>query len=96
MLLRFMGKWMNSNNCCEVTDHTFAAEICQRCMFDEKNEIPHWQSGVAYLHMIFSKLYHQIIFNIWFLTGAIMANDLNWIKNYYAVIIANFLSDIHT
>ena len=25
-----------------------------------------------------------------------MANDLNLIKNNYAVIIANFLSDIHT
>ena len=48
-------------------------------------------------HMI-SKLYHLIIFNIWkiyFLTGAIMTNDLNLIfKN--AVIIANFLSDINT
>ena len=49
------------------------------------------------VHMI-SKLYHLIIFNIWkilFPTGAIMANDLNLIlKN--AIIIANYLSDIHT
>ena len=39
------------------------------------------------------------MFNIWeiqFLTGAIMANDLNLIKNNHAVIIANFFSDIHT
>ena len=26
MPLRFMGKWMNSNNRHEVTDHTFATE----------------------------------------------------------------------
>ena len=42
MPLRFMGKWMNSNNHCEVTDQTFAPEICQRCTFDRKKEIPYW------------------------------------------------------
>ena len=49
--------------------------------------------------MIFSKLYHQIIFNIWeikFLIGAIMANYLHLILKNYAVIIANFLNHIHT
>ena len=40
--LRFMRKWMNSNNRREVTDQTFAAEICLRCTFDKKNKIPHW------------------------------------------------------
>ena len=35
---------MNSNNCSEVTDQkqTFVTEICLRCAFDEKNEIPYW------------------------------------------------------
>ena len=27
MPYRFMGKWMNSIECCEVTDQTFAAKI---------------------------------------------------------------------
>ena len=34
-----MGKWMNSNNSSEVTDQTFATQICK---FDGKNEIPYW------------------------------------------------------
>ena len=38
---------MNSNNCHKVTDQTFAAEICQRCTFDEKMEIPYWSYGVS-------------------------------------------------
>ena len=42
MPLRFMGRWMNSNNHCKVTDQTFATEICQRCKFDGKKEIPYW------------------------------------------------------
>ena len=36
-----------------------------------------------FANMIFSKLYHQIIFiilEIWFLRGTIMATDLNLIK----------------
>ena len=37
MPLRFVGKWMNLNNHLEVTDQTFAAEICT---FDGKKEIP--------------------------------------------------------
>ena len=37
-----MGKWMNSNNRREVTNQSFAAEICQRCTFDGKKEIPYW------------------------------------------------------
>ena len=36
-----MGKWMNSNNRCKVTDQTFAAKICQRYTFDGKKEIPY-------------------------------------------------------
>ena len=39
MPLRFMGKWINSNNCHEVTDQAFGEKICQRCTFDGKNEI---------------------------------------------------------
>ena len=42
MPLRFMGKWMNLNNGREVTDQTFASEICQRYSFDRKKEIPYW------------------------------------------------------
>ena len=39
--LRFMGQWMNSNNCREVIDQAFVTEICQRSTFDGKKEIPH-------------------------------------------------------
>ena len=39
----WMGKLINSNNCCEVTDQTFAAEMCQRYTCDGKKEIPYWE-----------------------------------------------------
>ena len=59
---------------------------------------PRYEGIFGYFCMIFSKLC-QMIFNIWkiqFLTGAIMVNYSNLILKKYAVIIANFLSDIHT
>ena len=43
-----MGKWINSNNWNEVTDQTYAIEICQRCTFDRKKEIPYRH---IYVHM---------------------------------------------
>ena len=38
MPVRFMEKWMNSNNCPEVTNKTFAAQICQSYTFDGKRK----------------------------------------------------------
>ena len=63
-------------------------------------DYPRYEGVFGHFCMIFSKPYIcQVIFNTWeiyFLTGAIMANDSNLIEKNYAVIIANFLSDIHT
>ena len=36
------GRWTNSNIRTAVTDGPFAVQICQRCTFDPKKEIPCW------------------------------------------------------
>ena len=52
-----MGKWMNSNNHRKVTDHTFATQIGQRCMFDGKKEIPYMTLEIVFLEQSYSSLY---------------------------------------
>ena len=50
MPLRFMGKLINSNNCRLVTDHTFGAEIGQRCTFDGESEITYQMLIYIYIY----------------------------------------------
>ena len=42
MPIRFMGKWINSNNCHKVTDHHSPLKYVKRWTFDGKKEILHW------------------------------------------------------
>ena len=61
---RFLGKWTNSNIRCAVTDRLFFAEICQKCMFNPKKEIPSWIPWMVQHSMLHRKSRNNFIKHI--------------------------------
>ena len=61
--MRLMGKWTNSNICSEVTGGSFAVQICQRCTFDPKKEIPYWRYRLVM--PLATRLYQFFLGQIW-------------------------------